>query len=551
MDNREVAWTLLEIGKMVELRGDSKFAGQSYKRAARLIERSEPIKKLIDENKLRNLEGIGDRIAQNIMDMVKLGHSPKLEKLREQVPCGLREMIDIPNLTSQKVHLLYKELNIDTIDKLEKAIASKRLLSVKGFGLSTIGDIKSGIEQYKQRGRTFLLGLALPLAYSYLKEIREMDCVKNAEVVGEIRRMKETVSSVEIIVLTDDTQKFLTTLKKNNIEIDSNKEKRTLEFEGNYNIPVKIYLSPEEKYGIEKIIYTGSEKHVQDLEALGLLKQRSDNEGQVYDSIGLKYIPPFLREGDREIELARDDRLPNLISVKDIVGDLHLHSHYSDGLNSIEELVKAAKRMGYQYIAITDHSQSLKIAKGLTKERILEQWREIDRIQGKYHIKILKGIEVDILADGSLDFQDDFLEQFDIVVASVHSHFKQHQNEMTARIMKAVANPNVDIIGHATGRLIQKRMPYDVDIKKVLNYAKDYKIAFEINSSPDRLDLNSENILLAKELGLKIAINTDSHSTLEFANILLGVGTGQRGYLEKKDVLNCWEKEELLAYLRG
>ena len=555
MDNREVAWILLEIGKMVELRGDSKYAGQSYKRAARLMERSKPILQLINENKLQTLEGVGDKIAGNITEMVRQGHSSKLDRLREQVPEGVREIAEIPNISSQKAHLLHKELGIDTVDKLEKALYSKEniqrqdLLKLKGFGLATINDMKKGLELYKQRGKTFLLGLALPLAYKYVKDISTLKGIRKVEVVGEIRRMKETVNSVELLVECDAIA--LNGIKDHFPEVIHNDKDKELTFTGIYSIPVKVYLTSKDTYGGDKIIHTGSKEHVEKLKSLGFKNEKAVDENQVYDKLKIQYIAPYLREGARELTLAKNNQIPELFTMQDIKGDLHIHTHYSDGLNTVEEIIAAANKLNYQYIAITDHSQSLKIAKGLTKERILKQWKEIDKLQDQYDIRVFKGIEVDILADGKLDFDDDFLAQFDVVIASVHSHFKQNQQEMTSRIMRAVSNPHVDIIGHATGRLIQKRPAYLVDLEKVFKFAKDYPIAFEINSSPDRLDLNSENVMMAKDLGLKISINTDSHSTLELANILLGVGTGQRGYLEKGDILNCWDKEELLDYLRG
>ncbi|SES76376.1 PHP domain-containing protein [Anaerobranca gottschalkii] len=426
------------------------------------------------ENKLTSLEGIGEKIAKEIIDIVNLGYSPKLEKLQKELPQNLKE----------------------------------------------------GQQQ------KFLLGLALPLANEYIKILNKCTGVKKVEIVGEVRRRKEIVSSIDLLLILD----------------------RPLEdkisFIGKFGIPVNIYLSSTEKIGYNKIIHTGSEKHLELLKELGLTA-REGTEEEVYSSLGLEYIPPYLREGRQEILLAKERMLPKLISIGNIKGDLHIHTNYSDGLSPMEDLAKEAIRLGYQYIAITDHSQSLKIAKGLTKERIIKQWKEIDNLQKSLNIRILKGIEVDILSDGSLDFDDDFLAQFDVVVASVHSNFKQGKGEMTSRIIKAIQNPHVDIIGHLTGRLLLKRNPYELDIEEIFQVAKNEKIAFEINSSPDRLDLKTEHLWKAKKLGIKIAINTDSHSRIELANIILGVGVAQRGYLEEKDIINCWEIEELERYLRG
>ena len=553
MDNREIAWILLQIGNLVELRGDSKFAGQSYKRVARLIERSDPVVDLIKTNNLRQLEGVGDKISQNIIDIVELGYSPKLKRLREQLPESLIKLTSIQGITPQKAHLLHKELGVDSLEKLEKAINNKEILKVKGFGISTLNDIQKGIELYKERGKSFLLGLALPLAYEYIRDISKLQGVGNVELTGEVRRMKETVSSMDLLVTTTETLDNL--LKENNqyfLEANYEKQDNKIILQGKFGIPLNLHFTTEDEYGYNKIISTGGKKHLEELTKLGLgeVKDKTQ-EKSTYNCLGLEYIPPYIREGYGEIELAKENKIPSLIKISDIKGDLHNHTSYSDGLSSVTELVEAAKGFGYQYIAITDHSQSLKIAKGLTKERILKQWEEIDRVQSKFDIKIFKGIEVDILPDGSLDFADEFLSRFDLVVASVHSNFKQNKGEMTKRIITALKNPHVDIIGHLTGRLILKRSAYALDIEEIFNAAKQEKIAFEINSSPDRLDLKSEHVLMAKDLGIKIAINTDSHSTNELANILLGVGTGQRGFLEKEDVLNCWELKEIETYLRG
>lgn len=553
MDNREIAWILLQIGNLVELRGDSKFAGQSYKRAARLIERSDPVVDLIKNNKLKRLEGIGDKIAKNIIDIVDLGYSPKLKRLREQLPESLIQLTNIQGITPLRAHQLHSQLGVDSIGKLEEAIESKEIFKVKGFGSSIVTEIQRGIKMFNERGKSFLLGLALPLAYEYIKALSKLQGVVNVEITGELRRMKETVSSIDLLITTSkgideivkDNQKYFS-------KITYKKENNSIKMEGKFGIPLNYFFTGEKEYGYQKIVSTGNVKHLEELKNIGLtdVKDRTQ-EKSVYNSIGLKFIPPYLREGHGEIALAKEKELPSLIKISDIKGDLHNHTSYSDGLSSILELGQAAKELGYQYIAVTDHSQSLKIAKGLTKDRILRQWEEIDRVQAEIGVKILKGIEVDILADGSLDFDNQFLSYFDVVIASVHSNFKQREWEMTKRIITALKNPHVDIIGHATGRLILKRNAYALNIDEIFKEAKDEKIAFEINSSPDRLDLKSEHVLKTKELGIKIAINTDSHSIIELPNIILGVGTGQRGYLEEKDVLNCWELKELEKYLRG
>lgn len=553
MDNREIAWILLQIGNLVELRGDSKFAGQSYKRAARLIERSDPVMDLIKENNLRKLEGIGEKIAQNIIDIVELGYSPKLRRLTEKLPEGLIRLTNIQGVTPQRAHLLHKELGVDTIEKLEKVIFSKEILKLKGFGLSTLNDIQKGIELYKEKGKTFLLGLALPLAYDYIKDISKLQGVENVELTGEVRRMKETISSIDLLITsTNSLDRLIADNQSYFIEANYEEQGDKIILENNFGIPINLFITAKVDYGYNKLVTTGNEKHLEELIKLGVedIKVKTV-ESNIYNGIGLEYIPPYLREGTKEIALAKEKKIPSLIKISDIKGDLHNHTSYSDGLGTVGELACAAKDLGYQYIAVTDHSQSLKIAKGLTKERILKQWKEIDRVQQEIDIKIFKGIEVDILPDGTLDFDNEFLSHFDLVVASVHSNFKQSEREMTNRIITALKNPHVDIIGHLTGRLILKRNAYALNIDEIFNAAKQEKIAFEINSSPDRLDLKSDHVVMAKESGIKIAINTDSHSTIELANILLGVGTAQRGYIAKEDVLNCWELKELEAYLRG
>ncbi|WP_350344409.1 PHP domain-containing protein [Proteinivorax tanatarense] len=548
MDNIEVSTILKDIGIYIQLTGENPYKGKSYIKAARTLARANPLSEIIAKNQLTDLPGIGDRLAKEIIDITERGESTKLIKLKKEVPSGLKALTYVTAITPGMAYKLYHNLEVENIRDLLEVIESRKIYKVEGVGDSTVKKIRQSLEDYILKGRQFLLSDGKILYNKVMFKLQfsfNNDAINS---VGDFRRNLKLISKIEILVTC--TKNVLEKALRESFNDVSAKEKY---FEINdYEIPVVIYYCQGKDTGYNLLIKTGNVRHVEELKVAGLSKAKVEkmNEQEIYESLSMQFVPPELREGKKEVSLAKDFKLPKLVRVEDIKGDLHVHTNFSDGLGSLEEMVGKANMIGYDYLAITDHSKSLKIAGGLNKDKFYKQFKEIENIQKDTDILILKGIEVDVLKDGSLDFDEDFLKEFDLVVASIHSNFKMPKEHMTNRLISAIRNPAVHIIGHPSGRLLLKREPYNIDLKAVIEEASSYNKAIEINSSPYRLDLDEEWVRFAKQSGVKISVNTDSHSIEELYNIDLGVSVAKRGWLERKDIINCWKKEKLLGYLR-
>ncbi|MGB9839716.1 DNA polymerase/3'-5' exonuclease PolX [Thermovenabulum sp.] len=571
MKNFEIAGIFMRISEMLEIKGENTFKIKAYKKAAESITSlSVELKDLVERGySLKEIEGIGPAIEAKINEILTKGTCEYYEKLKREIPEGLLEMLKIPGLGAKKIKTIYDELKIDTLEELERAAKEKKLRSLKGFGVKTEQAIIKGILMLKGNQGKILLSTALYLAEEIRDFIKSSNLKVKIEFAGEMRRRVEMIEKIVAVISCneEDKKEVISVLLKfprikNIKEIYENRIELFLDL----GITLEFIFVEEKSFFTSLFVYTGNEKHLLQLEELNKLKGLKisenyilingekyypDSEIDIYQKLGIPYIIPELREGRGEVEKALKNELPESLNLEDIKGDLHMHSDWSDGIDSIEELAQKAMELGYEYIAITDHSKSLKIANGLDEERLKRQIYHIKNLNAKYkNFVILTGIEVDILSDEILDFEDEILKELDIVVASIHTGFKQDKDKLTRRIIMAMENPYVKIIGHPTGRLLGKREKYELDLDKIIEKAFETNTALEINSTPDRLDLVDVYAKRAKEKGVKLVINTDAHEKGALQDIINGVYVARRAWLEKKDVLNTRSLKELLTELK-
>ncbi|MGB2825927.1 MAG: DNA polymerase/3'-5' exonuclease PolX, partial [Thermoplasmata archaeon] len=556
MRNSEVALVFYEIADLLELQG-LPFKPQAYRRAASAIEQVEvDIEQMVDEGRHRDIPGVGVAIAKKIEELVRTGELDYLKKLRIETPPGLVEMLSIPDVGPRTAMLLHRELGIASVDELKEAALNHRLRGLRGFGEKTEERILQGIGVLESRGGRMLLGEALPVAEAYVEHLRSRLSIETISICGSLRRGRETIGDIDILVGSGDsedvTSAFVDYPAVENVLL-SGSTKSSVEIQGGLQVDLRVVEL--ESYGAALQYFTGSKEHNIRVRRLGVemglkvneygVVERSsnrrvagDSEHGVYESLGLTFIPPELREDSGEIDASRSLELPELVDASDVRGDLHVHSDWSDGSDPIEGIVAAAARLQYSFIAITDHTESLTIANGLTPEMLGKQVDAIRRVQEIHGdgIQVLAGTEVDIKADGSLDMPSSVLKDLDIVIGSVHSRMKMDSKEMTERVTNAMESGLVDIIGHPTGRIIGRRDPVKLDIQRIFDVARETDVAMEINAFPDRLDLRDAHCRLAKELGVTVAIGTDSHSIRHLDYLRLGIITARRGWLSKDRV---------------
>jgi len=544
---------------MLEILGDNPFKIRAYKNASqnvKLLDRD--LSEFAKEGNLTEIKGIGKDLAKKIIEFTETGRIEYYDELKSRVPEELLKIKNIQGIGPKLLQTLFNEFNVKNISDLEDTLTKPEFVKLKGVGTKKINELKVGIKLFKSYINKINLGLALPAAEYLIKQLLSIPTINKAEITGDLKRGRETVDIIEIIVSSNDNDKTL--LKISNIKSikkDSLKtEKETINFTLDSGMPVKIFIAGKDSFNTANFIYTGSEKHIEKINnmykdrGLDLDKQNFINQKQVYERLGLQYIPPELREGNNEFELAEKNQLPTLVNYSYIKGDLHTHSTWSDGKSTIKEMAEAAKDLGYEYIAITDHSVSSRIANGLDTKRLMEKRKELQLIDESIDgIKIIFGSEVDIKPDGSLDYPDEILKEIDMVVASVHSNFKMEEDEMTMRITKALSNPYVCALGHPTGRLIGERNPYNLDIKTVIDTAIKYGKALEVNSSFKRLDLKDEHVRMAVEKGVKLIISTDAHHTDQLKQMRYGISTAGRGWAGKDNVINTLPQSKLLKWL--
>jgi DNA polymerase (family 10) len=564
----EIAKLFNEIADLLEIKDENIFKIRAYRRAAMNLESlTEEIEAVAARGGLTEIAGIGKDLAAKIEQALETGRIEYLEELRREIPRGVVELMAIPGVGPKTAKLLFDRLQVDSVEKLEALAQEGKLLGLPGIKQKTVENIVKGIQVVKKGRERMLLGRALPLAREIIQTLEKLPQVRKISMAGSLRRMRETVRDFDLLITSTKPAKVMgtfTSLPQVAEVLVHGETKATIRHREGIQVDLRV-VEPE-CFGAALQYFTGSKEHnirVRELASRKGLKVSeygvfneatgkrlaSATEEAVYKAIGLPYIPPELREDTGEVEAALEGRLPDLIELDDLRGDLHAHTNWSDGHHDLEALVEAAHRKGYEYVIVSDHSRSSTVAGGLSEEKLLEQIGKIRALNKKYtNFRILAGSECDILADGRLDFPDRVLAQLDIVLCAVHSRFKQARAEMTARIVKALSNPYVHILAHPTGRLIGERDPYDVDLEAVFAAAKQHGKAVEINAQPSRLDLNDHHARRAKELGVMLSIDTDTHFLDQLQNMTLGVATARRAWISKADVINTMPLGKLLAW---
>jgi DNA polymerase (family X) len=571
MKNQEVAKLLRMMASYLEMKKVA-FKPQAYEKAAYSIEAldediEEFVKKKGKEG-LMELPGVGESIAEKIIEYLKTGKIKELEDLKKEVPVDIETLTSIEGVGPKIVYKLYKALGIKNIDDLEKACLEHKIRRLPGFGEKSEEKILKGIQFYKQGGGRVILGFIIPVVEELVNYLKESGFAKEVVPAGSYRRRKETIGDIDILATSDKPEKLMDYFVKfDGISDVLAKGPTKTMVRLKIGLDADLRVVSEESFGAALAYFTGSKDHNIVMRELAIKKGWKLNEyglfdkngkmiagrteEEIYEALDLEWIPPEMRENKGEIELARQKKLPKLIEYGSIKGDLQVQTDWTDGQNSIEEMVKEAIKLGLEYICITDHTKSLAMTGGLDEEKLLKQMNEIDKLNQKYKgkIKILKGAEVNILKDGSLDIKDEVLAKLDFVGAAVHSHFNLPKNIQTERIKKAMANPHVDCIFHPTGRVINRRPAYEVDIDEIIDYAKKTGTILEIDAYPDRLDLKDEHIKKCVEKGVKMVIDTDAHSVLHLGFLDLGVSQARRGWATKEDILNTLEYNKLIKIL--
>jgi len=571
MENARIAEFFSRIADILDIQGENPFRVRSYHNVARIIrDLSINLADLVQEGgDPTQFAGIGASSAEKILEIVETGRLKYLEELEGKIPKGLTELLKLEGLGPKKVKVLYEGLAVDSVARLEKAARSGKLRDLAGMGAKTEEKLLKSIEHYRRGVGRFKLSVGMSYAEELVKYLSKVRGVKTLEPAGSLRRRQETVGDLDILAICTPGCKVMeafTQYEEVEEVIAKGETKSSVRLTSGMQVDVRTL--EEKSFGAALYYFTGSKAHNVAIRGraqqrglkvseYGVFRVKDDkrvagrSEEEVFSALGLPYIPPELRENRGEIEAADEGKLPELLELSDIRGDLQMHTTASDGKDSIEAMAKKAKELGYKYVAITDHSKAVRVAGGMDEKELAEHLKAIEKANGKAAgIEVLKGVEVDILADGSLDLADSIIEECDIVLASIHSRFNMPEEEMTERIIKGISNPNVNILGHPTGRLILERPAYQVNLKKVFEAAKELGVVMEINAYPDRLDLNDVNARMAKEMGLKIAINTDAHATTQLELMRFGVYTARRAWLEKKDVINTYTPKKLLRTLR-
>ncbi|MCD6271144.1 DNA polymerase/3'-5' exonuclease PolX [bacterium] len=571
-NNQELANIFYEIAYFLEMEGVP-FKPYAYEKAAIILENLEEDIKDIYQKKgfkgVKAIPGIGESIAKKIEEYLKTGKIKYYEEFKKRYPVDIEELTSVEGVGPKMVKVLYEKLGITNLKELEEAAREGKIRSLPGFGEKTEQNILQGILFLKKSGGRFLLGEVLPLAQEIEKRLKKVKGVKKISLAGSLRRRKETIGDVDILVVATKPEAVMEEFVKlpGIIKVwGKGTTKSSIRLESGIDVDLRVI--PEKSFGSALQYFTGSKEHNIALRKIaidlglklneyGIFKGNKfvagKTEEEVYKILKMQWISPELRENRGEIEAAQKGKLPRIIELKDIKGDLHCHTRWDGGANSIEEMIEIAQKMGYEYLGISDHTKYLKIEHGLDEKQLAEQRKEIDRLNSKLqalnsNFKILQGAETNILKDGRIDIKDESLRKLDYAIAGIHSHFKMEKSQMTERIIKAMKNPYINIISHPTGRILKRRDEYQIDFDKILRAAKETGTVLEINSYPERLDLNDINIKRAKEAGVKLIIDTDAHHKDQLRYIEFGVSQARRGWAEKKDIVNCWSLKEMLEF---
>jgi len=591
--NQEIAKIFYEIADYLEMEGVA-FKPYAYQKAAITLETlEEDVEEIYKKGGIKALEeipGVGESIALKIEEYLKTGRIKGYEKLKKKTPINLEEIIAVEGMGPKKAKVLYQKLGIRNLKDLEKTARAHKIASLFGFGEKTEKNILEGIAFLKRSKGRFLLGEILPKVKEVYEKFKSLKEVEKIDPAGSVRRMKETIGDVDFLVISKNPEKvmdFFVSLPGVIKIWGKGTTKASIRMKEGFDMDIRVV--PDRSYGSALQYFTGSKEHNIatrkiaidrgfKLSEYGLFRGSKmiagADEKEIYQKLGMEWIPPEMRENQGEIEAASERKLPKIIGYKDIKGDLHCHSKWDGGANSIEEIAEAAMKMDYQYIGIADHTKFLRIEHGLDEKKLELQKKEIEKLNSKFRIRpqpisnglgrpaliqgrwrnskfrILQGCEANILSDGLIDIKDEALKKLDFVIAGIQSNFKMEKSKMTERIIRAMKNPNVDIISHPTGRILKRRDEYQIDFDKILRVAKETGTILEINSFPERLDLNAENIRRAKEAGVKMVINTDSHHKDQLRFIEFGIAQARRGWAEKGDIINTQPLEKLLKFFK-
>jgi DNA polymerase (family 10) len=566
MKNLELARIFSEMADILEIQGDNPFKIRAYRRAALNVEGLAKGVETLSREELREIPGIGEELSAKIEEFCTTGVVHAHEKLKSGIPAGLLDILAVPGLGPKTAKLLFEKGGVADLEGLERAASRGELVGLPGIREKTVENLLRGIATIRRGRERRPLGLVLPVALDLVVVLEKRAEIDRIELAGSIRRRRETVKDIDIVATAGDPEQVMAVFVKLPDATDvvmHGPTRSSITLRDGINVDLRVV--PRESFGAALAYLTGSKGHnirLRDMAVrqglkvneYGVFREKGDvrlggeDEEDIYRILGLPFIPPELREDQGEVEAALAGRLPQLVSVQDIRGDLHVHSLWSDGAHAIEEVAAAAKGQGLTYMGLTDHSRGLGVAHGLTPERLREQRREVDAVNRKLRgFTILHGTEMDIRGDGTLDFPDDVLAELDLVVASIHSGFRQTRDQITARICAAMRNPYVQIIAHPTGRLIGERDPYEVDLEEVVRVARETGTALEINAWPMRLDLNDVWARRAKEAGVLLAVNTDTHVMEQLKTLDYGIAIARRGWMEKGDILNCLELSKLRA----
>ena len=568
--NQELAKIFYEIADYLKM-DEVPFKPYAYQKVAIVLEgMEEDVEKIYKrggKKALENIPGVGKNIAKTIEEYLKTGKIKYYQQFKKRLPIKLDELIRVEGMGPRKAKILYQKLKVRDLKTLEKAARTHKIAKLFGFGEKTEKNILEGIAFLKRSKGRFLLGEIMPRMKIINEKLKTLKEVEKVDVAGSVRRMKETIGDVDFLVISKTPKKvmdfFISQPEVIKVWVKG-PTKSSIRVREGFDVDIRVL--PKRNYGSALQYFTGSKEHNiatrriamglgLKLSEYGLFEGKkmiagSTEEG-IYKALGMQWIPPEIRENQGEVEAALRGKIPKLIGYNDIKGDLHSHSDWDGGVNSIEVMAKTAQEMGYQYLGISDHTKFLRIEHGLDEKKLEKRDKEIDKLNKKYkNFRVLKGAETNILNDGSIDIKDEALEKLDYVIAGVHSSFKMEKGKMTERIINAMRNPNVDIISHPTGRILKRRDEYQIDFDKILRAAREYNVVLEINSCPERLDLNDQNIRRAKEAGVKMVINTDAHHKDQLRFMDLGVSQARRGWAEKEDIINTQPLEKLIKYFR-
>jgi len=570
MLNREIAKILYEIADFLEME-EVQFKPQAYRKAANSLENlEEDVEEIYregGEKAIEEIPGIGKSIASKIIEYIKEGEIEYYKKLKEKSPIEMDEIKAVEGLGPKMAQALYEHLGVKNIEDLEKAAEARKIRDIKGFGEKTEQNILEGIEFLSQSKGRFLLGNIMPVVKEIKERLKSLEEVGKISVTGSVRRRKETIGDADFLVTSDKPEKvmdFFTSMSDVVKVWGKGETKSSVRLKQGFDVDLRVI--DNDSFGAALQYFTGSKEHNIKtrriaigkgfkLNEYGLFKGKEKiagkTEKEVYKKLDLKWIPPEIREDKGEIEASSRKDLPNLVKLKDIKGDLHSHTKRNGGMHSIKEMAEKAMELGYDYLGISDHTKKLRIEQGLNEKQLTEQRKEVERINREFedkglNFKILQGAETNILKDGSIDINDEALEKLDYAIAGVHSHFNMSKEAMTRRIIRAMENPHINIISHPTGRILKRRDEYEINLEKIFKVAKENDIVLEVNSFPERLDLNDVNIKKTIEMGIKLVINTDSHQRNHMDNMKYGIFQARRGWAEKKDIINAMPLNKLL-----